>query len=38
MPPGETSRYVTEQLFHHVWHGGADATEVGEDVHVRLPL
>lgn len=25
--PGETSRYVTEQLFHHVWHGGADATD-----------
>ena len=20
--PGETNRYVTEQLFHHVWHGG----------------
>jgi len=25
--PGETSRYVTEQLFHHVWHGGADAAD-----------
>ena len=25
--PGETNRYVTEQLFHHVWHGAADATE-----------
>lgn len=24
--PGETSRYVTEQLFHHVWRGGLDAT------------
>ena len=23
--PGETSRYVTEQLFAHVWRGGADA-------------
>jgi 2-hydroxychromene-2-carboxylate isomerase len=23
--PFETNRYVTEQLFHHVWHGGADA-------------
>lgn len=23
--PGETSRYVTEQLFHHVWRGGLDA-------------
>jgi 2-hydroxychromene-2-carboxylate isomerase len=23
--PGETSRYVTELLFHHVWHGGDDA-------------
>lgn len=22
--PGETSRYVTEQLLHHVWHGGGD--------------
>jgi len=25
--PGETNRYVTEQLFHHVWHGGAEATD-----------
>jgi 2-hydroxychromene-2-carboxylate isomerase len=24
--PGETNRYVTEQLFHHVWRGGQDAT------------
>jgi 2-hydroxychromene-2-carboxylate isomerase len=24
--PGETNRYVTEQLFHHVWRGGLDAT------------
>lgn len=24
--PGETSRFVTELLFQHVWHGGADAT------------
>ena len=23
--PGETNRWVTEQLFHHVWHGGQDA-------------
>ena len=23
--PGETNRYVTEQLFHHVWRGGGDA-------------
>lgn len=23
--PGETSRYVAERLFEHVWHGGADA-------------
>lgn len=23
--PGETNRYVTGQLFHHVWHGGGDA-------------
>lgn len=23
--PGETNRYVTEQLFHHVWRGGQDA-------------
>lgn len=22
--PGETNRYVTEALFHHVWHGGGD--------------
>ncbi|MCB2016838.1 MAG: 2-hydroxychromene-2-carboxylate isomerase [Hydrogenophaga sp.] len=26
--PGDTNRYVTEALFHHVWHGGADAGEV----------
>jgi 2-hydroxychromene-2-carboxylate isomerase len=25
--PGETSRYVTERLFEHVWHGGADAAD-----------
>ena len=25
--PGETNRYVTEQLFHHVWHGGTEATD-----------
>ena len=25
--PGETNRWVTEQLFHHVWHGGLDATD-----------
>ena len=25
--PGETSRYVAEQLFHHVWRGGQDASD-----------
>ncbi|WP_137917343.1 2-hydroxychromene-2-carboxylate isomerase [Hydrogenophaga sp. 2FB] len=25
--PGETNRYVTEQLLHHVWRGGLDATD-----------
>jgi len=25
--PGETNRYVTEQLFHHVWRGGQSATD-----------
>ncbi len=25
--PGETSRYVTEQLLRHVWNGGLDATD-----------
>jgi 2-hydroxychromene-2-carboxylate isomerase len=25
--PGETSRYDTERLFEHVWHGGADAAD-----------
>lgn len=25
--PDETNRYVTEQLFHHVWHGGLDAAD-----------
>ena len=24
---GETNRYVTEQLFHHVWRGGEDAAD-----------
>jgi 2-hydroxychromene-2-carboxylate isomerase len=23
--PGDTNRYVTERLFHHVWRGGGDA-------------
>lgn len=27
--PGETSRYVAEQLFHHVWRGGQDAADAG---------
>ena len=25
--PGETNRYVTEQLVHHVWRGGLDAAD-----------
>ncbi|MGM9428910.1 2-hydroxychromene-2-carboxylate isomerase [Hydrogenophaga sp. MI9] len=25
--PGQTNRYVTEALFHHVWHGGGDPLE-----------
>ena len=25
--PGETNRFVTEQLFHFVWHGGLDAAD-----------
>ena len=25
--PGETSRYVTEALFRHVWHGGGDPVD-----------
>ena len=25
--PGETNRYVTEQLLRHVWNGGLDATD-----------
>lgn len=25
--PGETNRYVTGQLFHHVWRGGQSATD-----------
>lgn len=25
--PGETGRYVTEALFHHVWHGGGDPVD-----------
>lgn len=25
--PCQTSRYVTERLFHHVWHGGGDPLE-----------
>ncbi|MEZ5644782.1 MAG: 2-hydroxychromene-2-carboxylate isomerase [Burkholderiaceae bacterium] len=27
--PGETSRYVTELLFQHVWQGGGDAADAG---------
>ena len=27
--PLETNRFVTEQLFHHVWQGGADAVDPG---------
>jgi 2-hydroxychromene-2-carboxylate isomerase len=26
-PTGQSNRYVTERLFHHVWHGGADAAD-----------
>ena len=26
-PQGAPNRYVTEALFHHVWHGGADAAD-----------
>jgi len=26
-PSGIPNRYVTEALFHHVWHGGADAAD-----------
>lgn len=25
--PGETNRWVTEALFHHVWHGGGDPVD-----------
>ena len=36
--PGETSRYVTELLFQHVWHGGADAADPARlaDLQARL--
>ena len=36
--PGDTNRWVTEQLFHHVWHGGQDATEPARlaDLQARL--
>ena len=26
-PTGQSNRYVTERLFHYVWHGGADAAD-----------
>ncbi len=26
-PTGQSNRYVTERLFHHVWRGGADAAD-----------
>lgn len=36
--PGETNRYVTEQLFHHVWIGGGDAADPARlaDLEARL--
>ena len=36
--PGETNRYVTEQLFHHVWRGGHSATDATRlaDLQTRL--
>ncbi len=36
--PGDTNRCVTEQLFHHVWHGGQDATDPARlaDLQARL--
>ena len=36
--PGDTSRWVTEQLMHHVWHGGHSATDPRRlaDLHARL--
>jgi 2-hydroxychromene-2-carboxylate isomerase len=36
--PGDTSRWVTEQLMHHVWHGGHSATDPARmaDLQARL--
>ena len=36
--PGETNRYVTELLFHHVWHGGADPLEPARLQALQLQL
>ncbi|ODT30616.1 MAG: hypothetical protein ABS53_11755 [Hydrogenophaga sp. SCN 70-13] len=36
--PGETSRYVTELLFQHVWHGGADAADPARLADLRARL
>jgi 2-hydroxychromene-2-carboxylate isomerase len=36
--PGETSRYVTELLFQHVWHGGADAADPARIAELQVQL
>jgi 2-hydroxychromene-2-carboxylate isomerase len=36
--PGDTSRYVTEQLFQHVWHGGADAADPARITELQATL
>lgn len=36
--PGETSRYVTEQLFHHVWRGGQDAADPAHLASLQMGL
>ena len=36
--PGETNRYVTEQLLRHVWHGGLDAADPVRLAALQAPL
>lgn len=36
--PGETNRWTTEQLFHHVWRGGRNATDPHRLVELQIRL
>jgi 2-hydroxychromene-2-carboxylate isomerase len=36
--PGQTNRFVTEALFHHVWHGGGDPVDVARLETLQMQL